>query len=88
MKTKLPKLRPAEHVALLQFRENLEGGDPHMGMVDGKTARSLEAKGLISVAYYDGLDSQGFHRRVFQRADIPTRLGLAVLDAMTYGPRP
>jgi hypothetical protein len=88
---RLPKLRPTEHAALLLHRENLEGGDPHMGMVKVSTIASLLEKRLIAACYRDESNSDdlryrgGLHR-VFERAYVPTRLGLEVLEAMTHGP--
>lgn len=91
-RVKLPKLSPRDLVALTQYRENLEGGDPHMAWVTGETMRRLEKRGLIATAYYDYDAFDGprpdWQRRVFERSHIPTRLGLAVLDAYTQGPRP
>ena len=86
---KTTKLQHAELLALLQFRENLEGGDPDMGMVSGAIVRTLEKRGLIASAYYPTLEGHDdLRRRVFERSHIPTRRGLEVLEALTYGPHP
>jgi|GEM_PF-4477365 len=72
-------LRPSEHAALLLFRDNLEGGDPHCGMVSIKTVMALLARGLIRATVGD--DREGYKRR-----HVPTVAGLAWLQARTHGP--
>ena len=62
---------------LTQYRENLEGGDPHMGHVASADFHKLLAAGYVEPAYRaDG-------SRVYQRAHVPTAAGLAILDAAT-----
>jgi hypothetical protein len=86
-RAKLAKLSPQEHEALLLYRDNLRGEDPHMAHVSGKTMAKLIARNFIRTAYAPGVkDAQGFPVRLYKRANIPTPEGLAWLDAMTHGP--
>lgn len=86
MKTRTPKLRPAQLAALRQYRENFQGLDPDMSRVTSATLMALVKHRLVAVVYTDQEDSDELvwdgraGERVFERAMIPTRAGFDLLE--------